>query len=310
MKIFAILYFNLHIVACFASDLNYLQLSALRTQHEKISTSRGYTRLKINSSKRFFNLYNSIQSDDLNEISNAVEDAYIDPYMTTIDAYQLIKYKDIFISIGSYNSLVAEINNPVFPEVDLFNVRSDNFSLSRKVFINEFLVESRMTYSNKWYIDKTISLEEVAKKEVEIELKPGETYTPIHLDIFFLYDIKDNYIEFNTYALDLLNSDKYSYWYSEFIYKKSFLYELNVGMKFSPIYAGDYLYQDTIGILAEYKFQDTFDIQTFLSTIEKELKVSLQFSRFQFDISWLERRRDSIGDQKINNIATQFTLLY
>jgi hypothetical protein len=293
----------------FASELNYLQLNALRQQHNLVSDFRGQTQMFINSSKRFFDLYNISDEDDLEKLNQEVNNAFKSPYKTHISLDQVIVYKSFLIKINIQNSLIAEINNPVFPEAEVFNSRTDGLWVQNDFDYKDVKLKTNISYLNRWYIDETYSLKDIITDDIELEMQNSKTYTPLMLDLYFSKTNSSEEYKLNFIGFDLTNSDRYDYFFTEIQY--NLIYQrAKYGISFEPYYIGDYLLEDSLSLLFHYKFNKNLFLSTKLSQINKNILLSFNHEHFNLQTGYEMIHRTAISHDYIENFYLRLSLLY
>ncbi len=311
MKIYAIITFSLIITSTVkASNLNFIKLSALRNQHEFIKHNGGSTSLYVNSSQRFIDLYDSVQSDDISEIGQEIESAYNHPYKTELFLAQRIRYQKYIFEVSAFESIVATINNPVFPELELFSVRSDTFGVQRSFELDKVKLITKLSISNRWYIDEQFSLEEIVQDEVEVDLNNGKTYTPIYFDIRASLDINRNNFSLTVLGLDLLNKDRFNYFTADINYMRLLNRYLSIGLILSPVFEGNYKIEETLGIYAMVNIHERLKLELKYTDLVSSLNSNLVFKHFDTQLGWERVRESTFSDLQVSNLYLKLQLKY
>lgn len=307
MQLFVILFsFSFSLIAI---ELNYLQLSTLRSQHSFSQHNRGHTSLYLNSSKRFYELYSVSSEDEIDKLNKEVRDAYKSPYKTHIALDQVIKYEELIFKLSFQDSLIVEINNPVFPEAKIFNIRSDSLSIQRTFHFFNIEMLTSLSLFNRWYIDKTYSLKDIITDEVALDLHNGKTYSPIYLDLFLQKNENKNYYSLDISSIDLFQNDKYSYSNSELSFLRKFS-KTFIGLSTPLLYEGDYLIEDKLSLLINYEFNSKFQLVSQISSINKNISLNYLSSKFSFDAGYEMINRTAISDDYIENFFIKLSILY
>jgi hypothetical protein len=313
-KIFVLILFNLILSKqTYSQELNYLKLSALRGQHTFTDYKGGSTSLYLSSSDRFIDLYESIQTEDVSEIGKEVENAYENPYKTEIKLAQTIKYRDFLIKLSLYNSLIAEVNNPVFPELDLFNVRSNTLSI-QKTFIldifDDFHITSKILISNRWYINELFSLKEIVKDEIEVELEGGKTYIPIYLDTKVGFTADKNIFTASLSGIEITENDRYSYFILQTQYYRQITKDITLGLSASPLYEGDYQFIDTVGLTFKLEIVSDVSLESKVSELDTYIEGSLDLKLLNFNFGWNHTREGSYSELYVSNFYLKLDMKY
>ena len=133
-KIFVTLFISLfYLNRTFSAELNYLKLYGLRNQHKVHDSIHGRTSIELNSSKRFLDLYHSIESNNIEKLREGVGSAYNRPLLSKLLLSQTILYQGFAFEVSTQDFLIAQVSNPVFPELYIFNAKADTFSIQKAV---------------------------------------------------------------------------------------------------------------------------------------------------------------------------------
>jgi hypothetical protein len=305
---FAIILFSF-INILYASDLNYLQLHLLRDQHQIIKQSRGHSFLNLNSSKRFMALYNTLNEDNLERLNKEVDNAYQDPYKASINAGQVIKYKDTLFKLNISNALYLEVNNPVFPEADIFNIRTNGLWIQRNYKIKDWSFSTQISYLNRWYLEERYSLKDVITDNIQIELEEGKTYTPLYLDFHINKTFNEYKFNLITSGFDLFNSDRFDFYQVRTSLSRDYK-KLTYGIAITPLYIGDYDSVNTLALLFNYRFSNHLELKSDLSNLEKTVGLNLNYNRFEINLNYEKIRRDMITENEIENAQMNLILFY
>lgn len=310
MKIFALLILSFYSNLGTSKELNYLEMSVLRNLHVFSDVKRGNTKVTLNSSKRFIDLYNALEETELSEINTAVEGAYNNPYKTQVEFTQTIFFKELMVELKVRESLIAEVNNPVFPELSVFNSRSDSISISQSFKRNQVTMTPKISFLNRWYIHRDFTLEEFIKDNVEIKLKEGKSYTPIYFDAKVQLDKKEHSFSLDTHALEVTNFDFYNYSFLELNYKYSLIEGAYLGFSFEPWYNADYLIQDTFGLLTSYDTGYNLELDLFISKLKTEAKAITKYKRFSLLAGYEDIKTSSISVRNVQNFSLSLSIDY
>lgn len=278
-KIFVAGTIFLTISSALASNLNHITLSTLRGLHGIDMYSGGSSKVLLNSSERFFDLYETLGDEELSEINDSVDSAYNAPYKTIFKLSQGIKVQNFLIGFEASDGLVGVINNPVFPEIELFNVRTNSVYLQNSFQYKSANITTKLSLMNRWYISEVYTLENLVERDLELELESGETYTPIYLDAVVTKPLDLVDLQLNITGVNLFNTDPYNY----YEIKTSAFYHLNnevkLGLGLSPLYAGEYLILDTVAGLASYN-SEVLGVNASLSKLKQTLELKLNWRHF------------------------------
>jgi len=302
---FITLSFNL-----FGAQLNYLELYLLRSEHEEFTSQSGASEILINSSDRFNSLYQNLQSDDLEKINNEVEQAYSAPYMTRISLKQFVKFSDFIFRLSMHESISLRINNPVFPELDLFNVRTDSLSIQRKFNINQYISSKFvLSFINRWYINQSYSLEELVTDDLELDLKQNETISTFYLDFFFESRVESFNHSLEMIGLDLLNRDLYDYQQSKY----KLLIETSLieyGFSMTPLYSGSYKLKDTLSLELQKRFLWPIDLTLSLSDLYKKLDLKFSLDHVALRLAYEQIKEFDVSTSEVKNYSFNLILKY
>jgi hypothetical protein len=198
------------------------------------------------------------------------------------------KFEKVQVNVKSLASTLIEINNPVFPEIDLLLVRSDILSVKRNIQYNSIDISPQLSLFNRWYNDRVYSLEHLITGEIDLEIKNGKTYTPVYLDL--LLERKKDKIVFWSQAtgFELFNTDPYEYNEIEVGARINSSTDLRYGFFFSPIYRGDYSFISTLGVEGKYSFSRYFSFDTKISSNYKQAYMTVE-AKYLFLQIGLER---------------------
>lgn len=294
----------------YSSDLNYLKLNGLRDQHVINNHVGGSTQIYINTSKRFMDLLDSLQTDEISTINKSVEDAYNNPYKTHVAISQAFLIKDILVEVSTQDSLVAEINNPVFPELELFNVRSDILSIQKKYKINDYSFTPRLSVINRWYINEIFSLEEIITDNVDMDLKNGETLVPLYFDFQGIYKKNEYVVYVDGRGFELTTVDEFDYYELETSVLRNIYDSLFLGFSFTPLYRGSYSIQDSSSLIIKYNYHDYVITDIKISNLSKEVKTSVGWKNLLFSVGFENIKKSYLSEVAINNFTIQLSLNY
>ena len=292
------------------SKIDPLNTLTLRSLHHFNFDRHGKTTIELNSSERFFDLYEALSSEELSEISAGVENAYNYPYLSVAKIEQSFVYKNHLIEVRMHDLLIAELNNPVFPSMKLFNLRSDSISVQKMWKRGEFKVVPKLSLMNRWYINRSISLEEIVTDDLELDLKEGRTYVPLYLDLYTEKKLKS--FKFFSYltAVDLLDSDKYDY--AEFLLGSSLklIDPIEATFSFSPFYQGEYDLVDTVQLGLSYRYSLNFELLAEFSLLQQRLGLDIKYQHFESTLMFEKTRKSQIENKYTSNIGWQVSFRY
>lgn len=294
----------------YSSDLNYLKLNGLRDQHVINNHVGGSTQIYINTSKRFLDLLDSLETDEVSTINKSVEDAYNNPYKTQVTVSQAFLIKDILFEISAQDSLVAEINNPVFPEIELFNVRADILSIQKNYKINDYSFTPKLSVMNRWYINKIFSLEEIITDNVDMDLKNGETLVPLYFDFQGIYKKNEYIFYFDGRGFELTTVDKFDYYELETSILKKIYYSSSLGFSFTPLYRGSYSIQDSSSLIIKYNNYDHVMTNIKFSNLSKEVKASVVWKNLLLSVGIENIKKSYLSEVAIHNFTIQLSSNY
>lgn len=292
------------------SKIDPLNTITLRSLHHFNFDRHGKTSIGVNSSERFFNLYDALSSEELSEISAGVENAYNYPYLSVAKLEQSFVYKNHLVEVRMHDLLIAELNNPVFPSMKLFNLRSDSISVQKMWKRGEFKVVPRISLMNRWYINRSISLEEIVTDDLELDLKEGRTYVPLYLDLFAEKKLMGLIVSTYLTSLDLFDSDKYDYADLFLEISKPMGSKINLGVGLSPLYQGEYDLVDSVVLGGEYRAYHFLKFKLQVSQLQQSLGLNLKFQHFEGQLRAEKTKKSQIEDKYTNNISLGFSIRY
>ena len=232
----------------FAKSLNYLKLKSLRYQHYFEDHSGGSTRVKVNSSKRVFELIEALETEELSRISNEIDKAYNEPYRSTVNINQVIKHNKMIYGVDIYNSTVAELINPVFPEIEIFNIRSNSFWISKYIKHKNLILRPKLSFTQRWFIDEKYTLQDIINNNVDIKFQDTVPVDFAYFDLKVESSQSDVDFYFELIGLEITNNDRYKYYETLIGYKKNISKLINLGGTISPIFYGNYNVFETLSV--------------------------------------------------------------
>ena len=310
MKMFVILLCSLSASSTYSSDLNYLKLNVLRTQHSINSHLGGSSHILANSSKRFMDLLDSLQTEEMSEINESIDDSFNTPYKAQVGIFQSVLIDDLLVEFSAQNSLVVEINNPVFPELELFNVRSDTLSIQKKIKLFETIFSIKLSLMNRWYIDNIFSLEEIITENVDMNLNNGDTFVPVYLDFRGIYETVDYRLIFEGVGFELTNVDDLDYYEFNTAFLKNVYKGVFVGGSLSPLYVGEYSIQDSARLVIKYDSYENFSADLKYSKLSKEINLSLRSGIFLIVAGIENIKKSYLSDVSTNNFSVKLGMKY
>ena len=280
---------------------------SLRNAHDITSGQRGKTGFSFTGNKKIFDLKSEIDSQEIERVNSEMEFSY--PYFLALYLEQRIIINDYAVHFRIQNNLVANISNPVFPELQLFNIRSDMVSFEKAIHLNKFSVMPRVLIFNKWYNEKNLSLENFVKEQTDLEMKDGKTYNPIYLDLLMEYSNFSQKFNLNFIGYDIFSKDKYNYLNSEFIHKYSISNNISLGYSLSPLYQGDYKISNTLAAVAQYTVS-YLDMSMSLSRILQNFTIKLDLNRLLLNVGYLRIKKTNEFDYFNESINFKLGFLY
>ena len=310
-KIFVTLFISLfYLNRTFSAELNYLKLYGLRNQHKVHDSIHGRTSIELNSSKRFLDLYHSIESNNIEKLREGVGSAYNRPLLSKLLLSQTILYQGFAFEVSTQDFLIAQVSNPVFPELYIFNAKADTFSIQKAVDFKNTKTLVKISYFNKWYIDKIYSLEQFVTDESEINLKSGKAYTPVYLDMnSSISSGQYNYI-FNLRGVELFNSDKYSYYDTRARIERKLTKKLKISIDLPVIYKGEYSLFNDLQLGATFRYNTNLSLRGFYSRMRSEVHLENRWGRFYLDAMALRVKRSFLEESFVDNVAIRLGFDY
>ncbi len=306
MKIIALLMIFIS-SSSYSRNLNLIEMYSLRNAHEITPGQRGKTGFSFTGNKKIFDLKDEIDSQEIERVNSEMEYSY--PYFLALYLEQRIIISEYTINFRVQNNLIANISNPVFPELQVFNIRSDMISFEKVIHLGEFLIRPRVLIFNKWYNEKNLSLENFVKEQTDLDMKEGKTYNPIYLDLHMDYSNFSQKFNLNFIGYDLFSKDKYNYLNSEFIHKYSLSNNFSLGYSLSPLYQGEYKISNTLAAVSQYTAK-YFDLSMSLSRILQNFTIKLDLNRFLLNVGYLRIKKSNEFDYFNESINLKLEFLY
>lgn len=309
MKTFAVAIISILLSELCYGKINNIKQQALLISHQFESYSKGgSTRLKLSTNKAILSLMEDVESEDVERIRDGLNDSYGEIYFSNLIARQSAKIGQFLVGVEANNAMIAEVNNPVFPEVDLYNVRTNLFYGQTSFEFHDITLISKLTLMNRWYIEDRYSIEDLVEK-VDLEIEGGKTFTPLFLDLGISYESSSEVLSSSILALDLLEKDRQRYTHTEVSYLKKIKDNFKVGLFASPYSEAEYSIEDSFGLFGKIDYR-MFSFQSKISKLSQFAMIDFRCNAIGIDFGYRRILKSTDSNKAAENVELNLSLLY